>query len=173
MPYPGHADKMRMLRETGFQGYLRQHAPAFTLLDSMVNLDTRQVTYEATLDLLSRRPDLRGIYVAGGGMEGAIAALREAIARLSEEHRSVLVLREIEGCDYETMAGVLDRDAKVAIVGPRTLNSDGTPQVSFGPQLTPLSEWRQRRLVHRAQRRDPLLGRRVGAEPRPERFASR
>ena len=28
--------------------------------------------------LLARQPDLRGIYVAGGGLEGAIAALREA-----------------------------------------------------------------------------------------------
>ena len=42
-----------------------------------MNLETRQVTYEATLDLLHRHPDLRGIFVAGGGMECAIQALRE------------------------------------------------------------------------------------------------
>ena len=66
------------LRETGFRGYLREMAPQFTVLDTVVNLETRQLTYEATLDLLARHPDLRGIYLAGGGMEGAIAALREA-----------------------------------------------------------------------------------------------
>ncbi|MCB1338235.1 MAG: LacI family DNA-binding transcriptional regulator [Maritimibacter sp.] len=66
------------LRETGFRSFFRELAPGFTVLDTLVNLETRQVTYEATLDLLHRHPDLAGIYVAGGGMEGAIAALREA-----------------------------------------------------------------------------------------------
>ena len=65
------------LREVGFRSYVREAAPGFTVMDTLVNLETRKVTYEATLDLLSRHPDLRGIYVAGGGMEGAIAALRE------------------------------------------------------------------------------------------------
>lgn len=65
------------LRETGFRSYIREMAPDFTVLDTLVNLETRQLTYEATLDLLARHPDLRGIYLAGGGMEGAIAALRE------------------------------------------------------------------------------------------------
>ena len=49
----------------------------WSVLETMVNLETRQLTYEATLTLLARQPDLRGIYVAGGGMEGAIAALRK------------------------------------------------------------------------------------------------
>jgi RNA polymerase sigma-70 factor (ECF subfamily) len=34
--------------------------------------------------------------------------VRQAIAGLSEEHRAVLVLREIDGCCYETIADVLD-----------------------------------------------------------------
>lgn len=66
------------LRETGFRSYVRDSAPGFSVLDTLVNLETRQLTYEATLDLLHRHPDLRGIYVAGGGMEGAIAALKES-----------------------------------------------------------------------------------------------
>ena len=48
------------------------------MLEAQINLETRQLTYEATQALLARHPTLRGIYVAGGGMEGAIAALREA-----------------------------------------------------------------------------------------------
>ena len=43
----------------------------------MVNLEARRIAHEATLDLLQRFPDLAGFYVAGGGMEGAISALRE------------------------------------------------------------------------------------------------
>ncbi|MES2845434.1 MAG: LacI family DNA-binding transcriptional regulator [Pseudomonadota bacterium] len=65
------------LREAGFRSYMRECAPRLTVLDTLVNLETRQLTYEATLNLLARQPELRGIYVAGGGMEGAIAALRE------------------------------------------------------------------------------------------------
>jgi LacI family transcriptional regulator len=65
------------LRETGFRSFFREFAPQFEVVDTLVNLETRQVTYEATLNLLERQPDMAGFYVAGGGMEGAIAALRE------------------------------------------------------------------------------------------------
>lgn len=92
------------LRETGFRSYFREYAPHFTVLDTLVNLETRQLTYEATLDLLGRNPDLRGMYCAGGGMEGAIAALKEARApgevsfvvnELTPESRSALIARYI------------------------------------------------------------------------------
>jgi len=33
--------------------------------------------------------------------------VHEALACLSEQHRSILVLREMEGCDYETIAEIL------------------------------------------------------------------
>lgn len=65
------------LRETGFRAYLREERPDLEVLETIVNLETRQLTYETTLGLLTRHPDLRGIYVAGGGMEGAIAALQQ------------------------------------------------------------------------------------------------
>jgi LacI family transcriptional regulator len=92
------------LRETGFRSYLREHAPDVTVLDTLVNLETRQLTYEATLDLLGRHPDLRGIYCAGGGMEGAIAALLETRApgdvalvvnELTPESRAALISRHV------------------------------------------------------------------------------
>jgi N-acetylglucosaminyl-diphospho-decaprenol L-rhamnosyltransferase len=57
----------------------------------------------------------------------------------------------------EVMAGVLDARPEVGIVGPRTRNADGTPQLSFGPDLTPLSEWRQGRLVRGVRARDPRV----------------
>jgi RNA polymerase sigma-70 factor (ECF subfamily) len=34
--------------------------------------------------------------------------VRQAISQLSEEHRSVLVLREMDGCCYETIAEILE-----------------------------------------------------------------
>lgn len=66
------------LRETGFRAYLREERPDLEVLETIVNLETRQLTYETTLNLLNRHSDLRGIFVAGGGMEGAIAALQKA-----------------------------------------------------------------------------------------------
>mgnify|MGYP000568995792 CR=1 FL=1 len=90
------------MRETGFRTYLREYAPQVQVLDTLVNLETRQLTYEATLDLLNRVPDLAGMYVAGGGMEGAIAAVREArppnkialiVNELTPESRSALADR--------------------------------------------------------------------------------
>ena len=92
------------LRETGVRSYFREHAPQFQILDTLINLETRQLTYEATLDLLSRHPDLRGIYCAGGGMEGAIAAIREArqpgevalvVNELTPESRAALIGRHV------------------------------------------------------------------------------
>ncbi|MBC2835022.1 substrate-binding domain-containing protein [Paragemmobacter straminiformis] len=66
------------LREAGFRSYLREARPDLEVMEALVNLETRQLTYEATVNLLARQPELRAIYVAGGGMEGAIAAVREA-----------------------------------------------------------------------------------------------
>lgn len=73
----GHRWHGHDLREAGFRSFFREHLPRFDVLDTLVNLETRQLTHEATLDLLSRHPDVVGIYVAAGGMEGAITALRE------------------------------------------------------------------------------------------------
>ncbi|RVD33871.1 LacI family transcriptional regulator, partial [Mesorhizobium sp. M8A.F.Ca.ET.023.02.2.1] len=66
------------LREIGFRSFFREQAPDFTLLETLVNLEANQITQDTLLDLLGRHPDLVGCYVAGGGMEGAVAALRQA-----------------------------------------------------------------------------------------------
>lgn len=62
-------------RDAGLRACLAERAPHLTVMDTVVNLETRQLTHDATVALLARAPDLRGIYVAGGGMEGAISAL--------------------------------------------------------------------------------------------------
>jgi len=99
------------LRETGFRSYFREYAPQFTVLDTLVNLETRQLTYEATLDLLDRHPDLRGIYCAGGGMEGAIAAIQEVRA----PGEVTLVVNELTP---ESKAALISRHVAMAIATP-------------------------------------------------------
>ncbi len=73
----GHLWHGHQLRELGFRSYLRENAPDLHLSDAVLNLETSQITYEMMADLLASTPDLRGIYITGGGMEGAIKALRE------------------------------------------------------------------------------------------------
>lgn len=99
------------LREVGFRSFVREAGAGFSVLDTLVNLETRQLTYEATLDLLDRHPDLKGIYVAGGGMEGAIAALREQ----HSEPKVALVVNELTA---ESHAALVDGYAKMAIATP-------------------------------------------------------
>ena len=100
-----------LLRETGFQSYVREYAKDFAMLDTVVNLETRQVTYEATLDLLNRHPDLRGIYVAGGGMEGAIAAMRE----MRPPGKVALVVNELTN---DSRKALIDRYVSMVIATP-------------------------------------------------------
>lgn len=87
----GHRWHGHELRETGLRSYFREAKPQFQVLDTLINLETRQLTYETTLDLLSRHPDLVGIYLAGGGMEGAIQALRE----VRQARQVALVVNEL------------------------------------------------------------------------------
>ncbi len=65
------------LREIGFRSYFRENAPDFEVLETLINLETPEITHEATINLLEQHSDLIGFYVCGGGMEGAISAVRE------------------------------------------------------------------------------------------------
>jgi GT2 family glycosyltransferase len=76
---------------------------------------------------------------------------------------------EVREGAVEAMAALLDAREKVGAVGPRTLAGDGTVQVSFGPPLTPLQEWRQRRLVRGVRRREPAALARAAALAAVER----
>jgi len=61
---------------------------------------------------------------------------------------------EVDQGAVESLLAVFDRRPEVGIVGPATRDGNGTPQVSFGPDLTPWSEWRQRRLVRGVEARE-------------------
>lgn len=99
------------LRETGFRSFFRDAAPEFQLLDTHINLETRQLTYEATMNLLQRHEDLVGLYVAGGGMEGAIQAVRETRAG----GRVVLIVNELTP---ESQAGLQDNTVSIVLATP-------------------------------------------------------
>lgn len=64
--------------EVSFRSWLRESAPGFTVLESLVSLEDVGLARATTQELLHLHPDLVGVYVAGGGVEGVIEALREA-----------------------------------------------------------------------------------------------
>lgn len=66
------------MNESGFRSYFREHAPGFTLLEPLLTFENKAVAQEMTEKLLREHPDLQGIYVAGGGISGTLAALRSS-----------------------------------------------------------------------------------------------
>lgn len=64
------------MNETGFRSYFREHARDFTLLEPLSTFESSAVAEEMTERVLSDHPDLAGLYVAGGGISGVLAALR-------------------------------------------------------------------------------------------------
>lgn len=99
------------LREIGFRSYFREHMPEMEVLDTLVNLDTEEITHEATLSLLQKHPDLVGVYICGGGMEGAISALREE----NMAGRLLVVVNELTP---ESKAALADDIATMVISTP-------------------------------------------------------
>ncbi len=63
----------------------------------------------------------------------------------------------------------LQRSPEAAVVGPRLVNGSGQAELSFGPMISPLSEWRQSRLVKALAGNDREAVARVEAMTRQER----
>ncbi len=99
------------MNESGFRSYFREHAPDFTLLEPLSTFEASAVAEEMTEKLLNQHPDLTSLFVSGGGITGAMAALR-ASGRASE-----LVVVGYDLMD-STKAGLLDGTLKVVIAHP-------------------------------------------------------
>ncbi|MEJ6782446.1 LacI family DNA-binding transcriptional regulator [Aminobacter sp. Piv2-1] len=99
------------LREIGFRAFFREHAPEFTVLETIVNNESFETTHEAVADLIGRHGDLVGCYVAGGGIEGAISALQQ----VRPDPLPVLICNEITA---DTRAALADNLATMAIATP-------------------------------------------------------
>jgi LacI family transcriptional regulator len=76
----GHRFLGHQQRIEGLRGYLGAHAPGLQLLEPLINMDNSDISEEATLELLARHRDLRGLCVVGGGGDGLISALRQVPA---------------------------------------------------------------------------------------------
>ncbi|RQR27577.1 LacI family DNA-binding transcriptional regulator [Burkholderia sp. Bp9142] len=71
-----HRYRCHDLYESGFRSYFREHANEFTLLEPVSTFESDSIARELTEGLLRTQPDLKGIYVSGGGIGGVLSALR-------------------------------------------------------------------------------------------------
>lgn len=69
------------LCEISFRSYFREKHPEFELLESILCLEEAGVAREAAQELIRQHPDLVGIYVVGGGIEGVEKVLAEPLPR--------------------------------------------------------------------------------------------
>jgi N-acetylglucosaminyl-diphospho-decaprenol L-rhamnosyltransferase len=64
----------------------------------------------------------------------------------------------------------LDDRPEATVVGPRLVDGEGRAELSFGKMISPVSEWRQKRLVVGNARREPHASARVEALTRMEHW---
>jgi LacI family transcriptional regulator len=73
-----HRYRCQELNEIAFRAYLREHAPDFEILEPRSTWEDNEVAEKLTHELLASEPDLAGLYVAGGGLDGVIKTLRKS-----------------------------------------------------------------------------------------------
>lgn len=72
-----HRYRIQELNESGFRSYFREHNSEFTLLEPLATYESAAVAREMTEKLLDENPDMCGLFVSGGGITGALAAIRD------------------------------------------------------------------------------------------------
>lgn len=71
-----HRYRCQEMNESGFRSYFREYAPEFQLLEPISTFETSAVAEEMTEKLIGEHPDLIGLYISGGGISGAMNAIR-------------------------------------------------------------------------------------------------
>lgn len=64
-------------RESGFRSYLREYASNCRVLDTTMNYERPEISYEIVTDMIKNNPHLKGIYACAGGVAGVVEALRD------------------------------------------------------------------------------------------------
>ena len=106
-----HRYRCQDLNESGFRSYCREHGSRFALLEPLQTFEDKSIARDVTEQLLSREPDLVGLYVSGGGMVGVLEALKAA-----GRSRSVITVgHEIT---EHTRNGLMDDDLALVLAHP-------------------------------------------------------
>jgi len=98
--------------EISFRTYMRENAAHLRMIETLVNFEEPRLAYQGTLDLLQRAPNLVGIYMVGGGVEGVMEALRESDAAM----RVTTICHDLTD---DTREGLIDGVLNFVIYQPR------------------------------------------------------
>ncbi|AFL51136.1 LacI family DNA-binding transcriptional regulator [Sinorhizobium fredii] len=114
-----HRYQCQDISDASFRSYMREHAPHLRVDDSRPTHEEPQEAYRIVTELLSGLDDLRGIYIAGGGISGVLRALREAPEEKRKKVR--IVCRDI---GPETRKGLTEGLITAALCHPLDQISD-------------------------------------------------
>lgn len=109
-----HRYRNQELNESGFRSYFREHNSEFTLLEPLATYESAAVARELTEKMLQTHPDMCGLFISGGGITGAVAALR------STAKRAGFVAVGYELFDV-TRAALIDRTLTMVLSHPMTV----------------------------------------------------
>jgi LacI family transcriptional regulator len=115
------------LREIGLRSFLREHAPDFAVLETLVNDESAEKTETLLRDLLAETDDLVGVFLAGGGTAGAA----RITASLPPERRLALVSN-----DAPTIARPMLMDGSLTITIAERLSAIGAELVQAVDEAT-------------------------------------
>lgn len=99
--------------EASFRTYLREKSSKFQILPTIPTMEDSDIAYKTTIKLLSEHNDLKGIYVAGGGIKGVVKALKTT--KFVEGKKPVVIAHDIT---EETRAGLVDGIIDVVLAHP-------------------------------------------------------
>ena len=105
---------------------MREHAPDVAISDSVLTHEDPVRACAIVRRLLEEQPNVRGIFVNGGGISGVLRALREGVCRASRDIR--VVCRDI---GPETRRGLSDGLVTAALCLP----VDHTPRALIDVML--------------------------------------
>lgn len=131
-----HRYRCQEMNETGFRSYFREYAPDFTLLEPLSTFESSAIAQEMTERLLREHPDLTGLYVAGGGISGALAALRNSdragqIVTVGYQLMDVTRAALLDGSLTVCISHPLDRMARDTVDGMLQAVKAGTDDGNF------------------------------------------
>lgn len=134
-------------REAGFRQYFRELPEPRPVVDTLAFLDDDRGAHAATLELLSRLPNLSGLFVIGGGSEGAVTALQKErrpgdVALVCNEINEFTRSAMIGGWVDMAITTPVDCVARAAadLLAKLAIQPDQTQGVSIEPFLLHIAE---------------------------------
>lgn len=143
------------------------HQPSPTVSHEIIVVDNSST--DGSADAARRFPNVQ--VIDAGGNRGFSVANNRGI-RASRGTNLLLLNSDtvVPPGAIDVLMDVLAHHPEASVIGPRLVDGAGRAELSFGPMMGPLSEWRQGRLVRRLAAGDVATVARVDAWTRQEQW---